>query len=287
MRPVQGWLINSISRMIIDAHQHFWQYNPVRDTWMPDAVIRRDFLPEHLAPVLAVNGVEGCVAVQAGQSEDETHFLLELAEKHYFIKGVVGWVDLRAPDLEERLQYFAQFPKLKGFRHIVQGEADDRFLLREDFCRGIALLGKYNFTYDILVFPHQLPAVLEFVAQFPNQRFVIDHLAKPDYKKEPDHNWAQHMRAIGRHHNVYCKLSGMVTEADWKNWEQENFDPMLEVVLTAFGSSRTMFGSDWPVCLLAAEYAEVKEILEHYISGFSHSEAGMIMGGNARTFYKL
>lgn len=272
--------------MIIDSHQHFWRYDPVRDTWM-DPPIQRDFLPIDLGPVLAANHVDGCVAVQADQSEEETNFLLDLADKNDFIKGVVGWVDLRADNLEERLQHFAQFPKLKGFRHIVQGEADDRFLLREDFCRGIALLGKYKFTYDILVYPHQLPAVVEFVGRFPEQRFVIDHLAKPDFKKELSHDWAQHMRAIGHHHNVYCKLSGMVTEADWEHWEQDDFSPMLEVVLTAFGSSRTMFGSDWPVCLLAADYESVKGILENYISGFSRSEVGMIMGGNARTFYKL
>lgn len=272
--------------MIIDAHQHFWQFDPVRDTWMGPA-IQRDFLPEDLGPVLTANGVEACVAVQADQSEQETQFLLGLAGKHDFIKGVVGWVDLRADNIEERLQYFSQFPALKGFRHIVQGEPDDRFLLREDFCNGISLLAKYNFTYDILVFPHQLPAVVEFVSKFPNQRFVIDHLAKPDFKKGLDHEWAQHIRAIAHHRNVYCKLSGMVTEADWAHWKQEDFDPMIEVVLTAFGSSRVMFGSDWPVCLLAADYAEVKRILENYISGFSHSEVGMIMGGNARTFYKL
>ncbi|WP_291912603.1 amidohydrolase [Chitinophaga sp. CB10] len=275
--------------MIIDAHQHFWKYDPVKDAWIDDTmeVIRKDFFPEHLQPVLQAHGVDGCVAVQADQSEKETAFLLDLAQKHDFIKGVVGWTDLRSPDIQEQLAHYAQFPLLKGFRHIVQGEPDPMFLLREDFCHGILALAQYDFTYDILVYPKQLPAVVEFVKKFPRQRLVIDHMAKPDFKSGELEIWAAQMRAIASSPNVYCKVSGLVTEADWENWQPGHFQPFLEVVLEAFGCDRLLFGSDWPVCLLAAEYGEVKEIVTNFISSLSPAEQQKIMGGNAIAFYHL
>lgn len=275
--------------MIIDAHQHFWQYHPVKDAWITDnmKVIQEDFLPHHLHPVLQENGVDGCVAVQADQSETETSFLLELAAQHNFIRGVVGWVDLRADDLSERLQHYSRFEKLKGFRHIVQAEPDPAFILREDFCRGIKELSTYNFTYDILVYPLQLPAVAAFVQQFPRQRLVIDHMAKPDFKTGELSAWETHMRAIAQQPNVYCKLSGLVTEADWQKWEASHFAPFLDVALDAFGPERLMFGSDWPVCKLAASYAEVKAIVTDYISRLTATERAGIMGGNAIRFYGL
>lgn len=275
--------------MIIDAHQHFWHYHPVKDAWITDdmKVIQDDFLPQHLLPVLQENGVHGCVAVQADQSENETGFLLELAAQHNFIKGVVGWVDLRADNLSARLDYFSQFGMLKGFRHIVQGEPDPAFLLRDDFCRGISLLARHNFTYDILVYPLQLLAVTSFAAKFPEQRLIIDHLAKPDFKTGEISSWETHMRAIAKHPNVYCKLSGMVTEADWQRWEPAHFMPCLNVVLEAFGPERLVFGSDWPVCKVAGTYAEVKGIIEDYISRLSATEQAGIMGGNAIRFYNL
>lgn len=275
--------------MIIDAHQHFWQFDPVRDAWITEDMqtIRKDFLPADLAPVLKANGVEGCVAVQADQSEAETEFLLQLARENSFIKGVVGWVDLRAANIKSRLEHFTQFPALKGFRHIVQGEPDKNFLLREDFCKGIAALAEYDFTYDILVYPHQLPAVAEFVKKFKDQPLVLDHLAKPDFETGELKGWEQHIRDIARYKNVYCKLSGMVTEADLQNWKQEDFTPFLEVALEAFGPDRLMFGSDWPVCLLAAEYEEVLGIVQHFVSKLSAAEQQQIMGGNAVEFYKL
>ncbi|WP_160717951.1 amidohydrolase family protein [Chitinophaga solisilvae] len=274
---------------MLDAHQHFWQYNPIRDAWIDDSmpVIRKDFFPEHLEPVLAENGMEGCVAVQADQSEAETAFLLELADRHAFIRGVVGWTDLRAADVEERLAAYAQHPKLKGFRHIVQAEPDTDFLLREDFCRGIRALAKFNFSYDILVYPKQLAATAVFVKQFPEHRLVIDHMAKPDFKTGDITAWAAHMREIAASPNVYCKLSGLVTEANWHHWKQEQFTPFLDVVLEAFGPNRLMFGSDWPVCLLAASYQEVKEIVTSYISRLTTTEQHQIMGGNAVSFYYL
>ena len=275
--------------MIIDAHQHFWHFDPVRDAWITEEmqVIRKDFLPADLEPVLKANGVQGCVAVQADQSEAETEFLLQLARGNSFIKGVVGWVDLRADNIKSRLEHFSQFPALKGFRHIVQGEPDKNFLLRDDFCKGIAALAEYGLTYDILVYPHQLPAVGEFVKKFKDHPLVIDHLAKPDFETGELKGWEQHMRGIARYKNVYCKLSGMVTEADMQNWKQEDFVPFLEVVLEAFGPDRLMFGSDWPVCLLAAEYEEVLGIVQNFISRLSATEQQQIMGGNAVEFYKL
>lgn len=275
--------------MIIDAHQHFWQYHPVKDAWITDdmKVIQQDFLPQHLQPVLEQNNVDGCVAVQADQSEEETDFLLNLAAGHDFIKGIVGWTDLRNEALEERLAHYSQFSKLKGFRHIVQGEPDPAFIIREDFCRGIHLLSKYNFTYDILVYPVQLPAVATFVQKFPDHRLVIDHLAKPYIKTGDVDNWAKQMRAIAQHPHVYCKLSGMITEADWNNWEPAHFAPFLEVCLEAFSPDRLLFGSDWPVCQVAGSYSQVKGIVTDFISHLSPTEQAKIMGGNAIAFYGL
>ncbi|SEW34186.1 amidohydrolase family protein [Chitinophaga arvensicola] len=275
--------------MVIDAHQHFWQYDPVRDAWIDESmeVIRRDFYPEHLAPVLEENGVHGCVAVQADQSPDETAFLLSLAAQHTFIRGVVGWADLRADNIHEQLEQYAAHPKLKGFRHIVQGEPDSRFILGEHFCRGIKALAQHGFTYDILVYPKQLAAVEEFVQQFPEQALVIDHLAKPDIKGGELEAWAAHMRRIAQSPNVYCKLSGMVTEADWQQWEPAHFRPFLEVALEAFGPGRLLYGSDWPVCLVAAKYREVKSLVTDFISTLSTTEQQQIMGGNAISFYHL
>ncbi|MET7000993.1 amidohydrolase family protein [Chitinophaga defluvii] len=274
---------------VIDAHQHFWHYNPVRDAWITDdmKVIQRNFLPEDLAPVLAANQVDGCVAVQADQSEEETFFLLKAAEEHDFVKGVVGWVDLRAANIAARLSHFAAEKKLKGFRHIVQAEPDNMFLLREDFCNGVKALAVHDFTYDILVYPTQLPAVEKFVEKFPEQRLVIDHMAKPYFKTGDIKDWAASMRKIAQSPHVHCKVSGMVTEADWQQWQPADFKPFLDVVLEAFGPERMMFGSDWPVCLVAGDYGRVKALLTDYISALTDAEQHGIMGENAVNFYKL
>lgn len=273
----------------IDSHQHFWKYHPVKDAWITDDmnIIQRDFLPADLLPLLQENGIDGCIAVQADQNEEETHFLLELANTNDFIKGVVGWVDLRSENVESRLNYFAQFKKLKGFRHIVQGETDDNFLLREDFCNGIAQLAKYNFTYDILIFPKHLPVALEFAKKFPNQKMVIDHLAKPNFKLTDFTDWEKAIRNIASCPNVSCKVSGLVTEADWNNWKTSDFTYCLDVVTEAFGIERLLFGSDWPVSLLAATYKESVAIVEHYFSKFSTHEQQKIWGMNAIEFYNL
>jgi len=275
--------------MTLDAHQHFWQFDPVRDAWIGDSmkVLQRDFLPPDLKPELDACGVGGCVAVQADQSEAETHFLLQLAEKHDFIKSVVGWTDLRADNIGERLAYFSQFKKLAGFRHIVQGEQDVLFLLRKNFIRGISALEQHGFTYDILVFPYQLGAVLDFVRRFPNQKFVIDHLAKPYIKDGFFDGWAALMRKIAEQENVFCKISGMVTEADWHGWKYGDFVPYLDLVTEAFGPRRLMFGSDWPVCLIAARYSEVTAIVERYFEHFSPEEKAGVMGKVAAGFYQI
>ncbi|MBD0823791.1 amidohydrolase family protein [Aestuariibaculum marinum] len=275
--------------MIIDSHQHFWKYEPVKHAWIDGnmAVIRKDFMPSDLQSVYQDNGVEGCVAVQADQTLEETDFLLQLAQDNNFIKGVVGWVDLRANNLESTLSEYSEADKLKGFRHVVQGEPDHNFLLRPNFLRGIEVLEKNNYTYDVLIFPHQLGAALEFVKRFPNMNFVIDHIAKPYVKDGFYEGWAVLMKEIAKYDNVYCKLSGMITEADYNTWTPEQIHPYMELVLEAFGSNRVMFGSDWPVCLVAGNYAKVKELTTNFISTLSTIEQQQIMGANAMKFYKL
>jgi L-fuconolactonase len=274
--------------MVIDSHQHFWVYDEERDSWITPEMekIRKNFLPADLEPVLKANGVDGCVAVQADQSNQETEFLLQLAESNDFVKAVVGWIDLRAENLYDRLEVCSQFEKLKGFRHVVQGEPDG-FLEQPDFIRGVRQLTAFNFTYDILVYPTQLEASYTFVKQLPNVRFVLDHIAKPYIKKSEIETWARDIKKLAELPNVSCKISGMVTEADWNNWKIEDFNPYLDVVFEAFGTNRLLFGSDWPACLVAAEYKAVKDILTNYISGLSENEQQKIWGGNAVKFYAL
>jgi L-fuconolactonase len=274
--------------MKIDAHQHFWRYEPVRDAWItPDmSVIRRDFLPADLQPLLDQHGFDGCVAVQADQSETETQFLLDLAAAYPFIRGVVGWTDLQAANLPERLDHWAMFPALKGFRHILQGEKP-AFMLQPAFKRGIAELGRRGYTYDILVFPGHLPAVLALLKGFDNQRFVIDHLAKPYIRRGLIRQWTKDLRRVARHPNVCCKLSGMVTEADWADWKPGDFTPYLEAALEAFGPDRLLYGSDWPVCLLAADYTTQLRLVSDFIARLTPTEQARVMGANAMHFYQL
>lgn len=275
--------------MKIDSHQHFWKYDPIKEAWItPEmAVIQKDFLPQDLAPLLSQNNFDGCIAVQADQSENETHFLLELARENDFIKGVVGWVDFKAPNIEERLEYFSSFKKLKGFRHIFQAETDPEFMLRNDFCNGIGKLAKYNFTYDILIGAQQWPFVTQFIQKFPEQRFVIDHLAKPDFKKNDFTEFEKTIQNIAKNPNVFCKVSGLVTEAHWHNWKPEDFKTALDIITQNFGSNRLMFGSDWPVCLLSANYCEVIALIENYFASFSTADQNALWGNNAVSFYNL
>lgn len=275
--------------MIIDSHQHFWNYDPVAHSWINDdmSVLKRNFLPEDLLKVYQKNDIDGCIAVQADQSEAETAFLLQLASENEFIKGVVGWVDLRSEQLEERLMHYADFPKLKGFRHVVQSEPDPNFMLRKDFQRGLDQLHGYNFTYDILIFPTQLAAALETVKSFPDQNFVIDHIAKPYIKAGKITEWASFMQQIASHPNVMCKVSGMLTEADWTTWESKDFTPYLDIVFEAFGTQRILYGSDWPVCLVAGSYAQVKGLVSDYISKYSMAEQADIWANNTKHFYRI
>jgi L-fuconolactonase len=250
------------------------------------AMIRKDFFPEDLEPVLHANGAIGSVAIQADQTEEETKFLLGLAEKHDFIKAVVGWVDLRNEQLAERLDYYSQFPKLKGFRHILQGE-EPAFMLQPNFLRGISQLRKYKLTYDILVFPHHLEAALELVRQFPDQPFVIDHIAKPYIKDGKIAGWRESMRDMAALPNVYCKISGMVTEADMRNWKKADFRPYLDATVESFGIDRIMYGSDWPVCLAGGSYADTMDIVKDYFCGFSFDEQQKFFKLNAMSFYNI
>ena len=272
----------------IDSHQHFWIFDPVRDSWIDNSMkkIQRNFLPEDLSPLLSQNQFSGCVAVQASQSEEETNFLLDLASKNDFIKGVVGWVDLRAENISERLSHFSQFEKLKGFRHVVQGEPDD-FMFGTAFRNGIAALKEFNFTYDILIFHRQLPAAIDLVKSFSDQAFVIDHIAKPDIKSGEIASWKKGIKEIAKFENVKCKISGMVTEADWNNWKPSDLKPYLDVIFENFSADKLMFGSDWPVCNVASDYKELVKTLEDYISQLSIEDQNKIWFENAKSFYKL
>ncbi len=274
--------------MLIDSHQHFWFYTPERDTWITDdmAVIRRDFLPADLEPILKANGIDGCVAVQADQSDAETVLLVSLANAYGFIRGVVGWVDLRVNDLYDKLETYSQYEELKGFRHVAQAEPDD-FLMRPEIIKGIRQLAAFDFTYDILIYPNQLKAALNLVREVPQVKFVIDHLAKPNVKKGEITRWSNWMVEIAKQPNVSCKLSGMVTEADWHGWSKKDFFPYLDVAFEQFGPDRLLFGSDWPVCLVAADYTQVKTLIEDYVAPWGDEVRSKVFGANAIAFYNL
>jgi L-fuconolactonase len=273
----------------IDAHQHFWIYDEVRDSWITDdmAVIQADFLPDQLLAELQQYNFDGSVVVQSDQSEAENTFQLENADKNAFVKGVVGWVDLQASDIEDQLARLSVYGKLKGFRHILQGEEDRGLMLKPEFVNGISKLKQFGYTYDLLILPDQLKYAAEFAERFPDQPLVLDHIAKPDIKNGTIAEWKNDIAALAKHQNVYCKVSGMVTEADWKQWKPEDFNPYLDVVFEAFGSQRLMYGSDWPVCLIAATYQQVVGLMEQYTLKLSADEQAMFWGGNATKFYNL
>jgi L-fuconolactonase len=275
--------------MRVDAHQHFWQYDPLAHAWMSEqmAPLRRDFLPDELRPQVAAAGFDGTVAVQARQSLEETRWLLKLADRHDFIRGVVGWVDLRSSGLRRQIEEFAGHAKFIGVRHVVHDEPDERFMLRPEFRRGIGLLAEFGLTYDLLLFPRHLPVALELVAEFPAQPFVLDHLGKPAIRDGRSSPWEDDVRALAGFSNVYCKLSGLVTEADWAIWRPEDFSRYLDVVFDAFGPERLMIGSDWPVCTLAGDYAGVMRIVEDRAAGLPLAARAAILGGNCARFYGL
>ena len=253
----------------------------------PDWPIRRNFLPSDLEPELRACKLDGCVAVQARQSLEESGWLLRLAAEAAIIRGVVGWVDLCSPDVAKQLKEFAKHPKFVGVRHVVQDEPDDNFMQREDFQHGIAVLRDFDLTYDLLVFPRQLPATIALAQKFPNQPFVLDHIAKPPIKDGVLSPWREQIQELAKLPNVMCKVSGMVTEADWQHWTADNFKPYLHVVFEAFGPSRLMYGSDWPVCLLAGKYQQVFGLVENHVSSLRVNEQAGFFGGNAAAFYGL
>jgi L-fuconolactonase len=271
--------------MRLDSHQHFWRYSAEKYPWMKaEWPIRRDFLPPDLAPLLAAAELDGAIAVQARQELAENDFLLGLADHHPLVKGVVGWVDLRSPQVDEQLRTFAAHPKALGVRHVVQDEPDDQFMLRPEFVRGISRLKAFDLTYDLLVFPKQLPAAIRLVEQFPDQPFVLDHIAKPAIAAGTLSPWREQLRELAKFPNVCCKVSGMVTEAKWVGWQQADFRPFLDVVSEAFGFERLMYGSDWPVALLAGSYAQVHGLAKSYVPVEHHAA---FFGGNAARFYGL
>ncbi|MDX1602408.1 MAG: amidohydrolase family protein [Salinimicrobium sediminis] len=274
--------------MRIDSHQHFWKFDPQTYPWITDemAVIRKDFTPEDLSPLLKENGFYGCIAVQADQSEAETEKLLKMAEQYSFIKGVVGWIDLTSPDVEERLKYFSKNPFLKGIRHTVWDEKGE-FMTSPEFQRGIGLLANLGLSYDILAFDYQLRSAVELVGAFPRQKFVLDHMGKPKIFGKPDKEWISNIRQLGELANVWCKISGLVTETKNFSWKSTDLFPFLEVVYEAFGADRLIFGSDWPVCLSAASYKEVIAIVEEFFRSVSKEEKEKIFGKNAVNFYNL
>lgn len=273
----------------IDSHQHFWYYDAKKFPWISDkmSVLKEDFLPKKLLVDLEANEVTGTVAVQALHDPDETQFLLDLAERFSFILGVIGWVDLTSDQLSDRLHAFQPFPKLKGFRHLLQDETDPEHILKPAFQRGLARIFEAGYSYDLLVFPGQLDGVIQTVNNFPKGRFVLDHLAKPPIKEKKIDDWKQKIRDLASHPQVYCKLSGMVTEADWQGWKTTDFFPYLDVVMEAFGEERLMFGSDWPVSRLAGTYDQVTGILERYMEGQPRVMENKIWYENARNFYRL
>lgn len=275
--------------MRLDAHQHFWRYTAEEFGWLTEemAELRRDFLPEDLAPELRANGVDGTVAVQARQTVEETSWLLELAAQHAWIRGVVGWVDLRAENVREDLARWAANAKLVGVRHIVQGEPEREFVLREDFQRGIAALEEFGLAYDLLLYPKHLGPALKLVQAFPRQRFVLDHVAKPVIRAGLLEPWATELKALAACENVTCKLSGLVTEAQLKGWVQADFEPYLEVALEAFGPRRVMIGSDWPVCLAGGSYAETTGIVRSFIARLTDAEQGEVLSGTCARAYGI
>ena len=275
--------------MIIDTHHHFWNYNPEEYDWIDDemAVIRKSFLPEQLKSTLAQTDVQGVISVQARQITEETDWLLKMAAENDFIKGIVGWVPLVENNVDEILEKYSRNKWLKGVRHVVQGEPDPEFILRKDFNRGISLLKKYDLVYEILITENQLSNTIRFVDQHPDQQFVLDHIAKPKIKTNEIEDWSRNLKELSKRENVACKLSGMVTEANYKNWTEAQLQPYFDVVLEAFGPSRLMFGSDWPVCLVAIEYKNWFNLVKKVVSGFSIPEQEQVFYKNAEKIYHI
>ncbi len=275
--------------MIIDTHHHFWNYNTVEFDWIDNNMssIRQNFLPKDLKRTISESNVSGVISVQARQTEDETKWLLSLAEQNDFIKGIVGWLPLNTDSIVYKLEEYAQNRWLKGLRHVIQGEQDPEFILHKSFNNGVSLLSKYNLIYEILIFEHQLPNTIRFVDMHPDQTFVLDHIAKPRIQKNKIDTWAYNMKELAKRDNVICKISGMVTEANYQSWTPEQLQPYFDVVMDSFGPSRLMFGSDWPVCLVATQYMEWINLFKKVISVFNKEDQEKILSKNAFEIYNL
>lgn len=275
--------------MRIDSHQHFWHYNSREYGWISDdmEILRKDYLPEQLESELSSAGFDGSVTVQARQSLAETKWLLDLAGKYDFIKGVVGWIDLCSPDAEEQIIQFSANTKLVGVRHVLHDEPDDNFMLSDSFLRGLSFLQRYGLAYDILVFPRHLSNTIQLVSQFPEQVFILDHIAKPLIRDRIISPWKEDIEKLAGFSNVWCKLSGMVTEANVKSWRQDDLIPYLDVVFNAFGTDRLLAGSDWPVCRLAGSYKQVMQVIMDYTRTMPDEERKKILGENAMKAYGL
>jgi L-fuconolactonase len=273
----------------IDSHQHFWSYTPEEYGWIDPSmeVLRRDFLPEHLKPEIDRSGITGVVAVQARESLQETRWLLDMAAAHPFIRAVVGWAPLTEPDVADVIGPLLALGPLRGLRHVLQGEADDRYMLREDFNRGVSALRGFDLAYDILILERHLPQTIEFVDRHPEQVFIVDHIAKPHIRDGVISPWREQIRTLALRPNVYCKLSGLVTEANWSEWTEQQLEPYFDTVLNAFGPGRLMFGSDWPVCLLATSYRAWLEIVSKWIAPLTVGEREAILGGTAAKAYRI
>jgi L-fuconolactonase len=275
--------------MRIDAHQHFWAYQPREFEWIDDSMqaLRRDFVPEDLRPELERAGFDRSIVVQACHSLEETRWLLRLAHGSPFVSGVIGWVDLCSEDLGVQLREFSNDSKFLGVRHVVQSEPDDRFLVKPEFLRGIRALEEFNLTYDILIYPRHLKVAGELVERFPQQRFVLDHMAKPPIKSGALEPWATDFRRLAKFSNLFCKVSGLVTEADWGRWRPDHLKPYLDVALESFGPERLMIGSDWPVCTVAASYSEVMGTVIELIDKLAGQASQAVLGGTAARFWRL
>ncbi|WP_343521836.1 amidohydrolase family protein [Pedobacter sp.] len=273
---------------MIDTHVHFWNFDPVRDNWISEDMmaIRKDFSPTNLVSVYHDLQITGCVAVQANQSEEENHFLLGLAGQNEIIKGIVGWVDLLNPDLDERLNYWHNHKTIKGWRHVLQAENRD-FILNPAFIAGVKQLKKYHYTYDLLCYHNQLKAIIEMVDQIPDQPLVLDHCGKPDVKSQDLTAWAANIKTLASNPNISCKVSGLLAEADWKNWTEKELFNCFDVVFEHFGTARIMYGSDWPVMLISRPYQDWFNLVNKYAERFTAEERKLIFSDNAKAFYKL
>jgi L-fuconolactonase len=273
----------------LDSHQHFWRYAPDQYPWMSDrmASLRRDFLPADFRSLLERIGFDGSIAVQARQSLEETDWLLDLADGHAFVRGVVGWVDLRAPDVRERLKSYSRRPRLVGVRHVVHDEPDDNFILTREFRRGISALGEFGLAYDLLLFPRHLPAATRLAREFPAQPFVVDHIAKPAIARGVTEPWSSDLRRLAELPNVHCKLSGLVTEAVWADWRPDDFRAYLDVIVDAFGAGRLMIGSDWPVCTVSGDFVATMGLVMGYLDLFPAADRDGVFGGNCARFYGI